>query len=119
LVIKAVLHVVVLLKQHSPVPFGVVPIGHVPSKLGVVQLRLAVGARVHVKCSAFESRHRLPPVTVDEADASNMLNDTLAVPPQLVPIRQLENATPVAAAQGTLVPVGPVRFSVLRSFVPM
>jgi hypothetical protein len=118
LVINAVLQVFVLLKQHSPVPFGVVPIGQVPSQLAVVQVRLAVGARLQVKCSAFESRHKLPPLTDDETDAINMLNDTLALAPQLVPIRQTEKATPVAAAQATFVPVGPVRFSVFRSFVP-
>ena len=108
-----------VLKQQRPDPFGVEPIGHVPSQAGVVQLLPAVAAaRLQVKCSAFESRHKLPPVTVDDADANSTLNETLAVAPQLVPIRHIENATPVAAAQATFVPVGPVRFSVFRSLVP-
>ena len=94
------------------------PIGQVPVKLGVVQLPPAVAARLQVKCSAFESRHRFPPFTDDEAEAINTLNETLAVAPQLVPIRQTEKATPVAAAQATVEPVGPVRFSVFRSLVP-
>ena len=115
---KAVLQVVVLVAQHRPVPFGVVPIGQVPSKLGVVQLPPAVALRLQVKCSAFESRHRLPPVIVDEAEAINTLSETLAVAPQLLPIRQTEKATPVAVPQATVVPVGPVRLSVFRSFVP-
>ena len=84
---KSVLQLLVLLKQQRPDPFGVVPIGQVPLKLGVVQLPPAVAARLQVKCSAFESRHILPPVTVDEADAIRTLNETLAVAPQLVPIR--------------------------------
>ena len=109
LLARVVLHFVVV-AQRKPVPFGVVPIGQVPSKLGVVQLPPAVGSRVQVKCSAFESRHRLPPVTEDEAEAINTLNETLALWPQLVPMKQTEKATPVAAAQATLVPVGPVRF---------
>jgi hypothetical protein len=60
----------------------------------------------------------LPPVTEDEADAISTLNETLAVAPQLVPNKHIEKATPVAAAQATFVPVGPVRFSVFRSLVP-
>jgi hypothetical protein len=109
---------VLLVKQHNPDPFGIVPIGHVPVKVGVVQVPPSAVAKLQVKCSAFESRQRLPPVTVDDADAIRMLSDTLAVWPQLVPIKQVENATPVAAAQGTVVPVAPVRLSVFRSLVP-
>jgi hypothetical protein len=104
-------------EQQRPDPFGVVPIGHVPLKDGVVQLPPAV-ARLHVKYSAFESRHRLPPVTDEDADAISTLNETLAVAPQLVPIKHTEKATPVAAAHATLVPAAPVRLSVFRSLVP-
>ena len=118
LVINAVLQLFVVVKQQRPEPFGVVPIGQVPLKLGVVQLVPAVAPRLQVKCSAFESRHRLPPVVDEEAEAINTLNETLAVAPQLVPMRQTEKATPVAAPQATVVPSGPVRFSVFRSLVP-
>src|SRR5687767_2840590 len=113
---KVVLQLTVPEKQHSPEPFGVVPMGHTP-KIGVVQLLPAV-ERLHSKYSAFESRHILPPVIVDDADANTRLTDTLAVVPQLVPNKHDEKATPVAAAQGTVLPGSPVRFSVLRSFVP-
>ena len=105
-------------EQQRPDPFGVVPIGQLPLKDGVVQLTAAV-ARLQVKCSAFESFHKLPPVTDEVADAISTLNETLAVAPQVVPIRHAEKATPVAAAHATLVPAGPVRFSVFRSFVPI
>ena len=59
-----------------------------------------------------------PPVTVAEADAIKRLNETLAVVPQLVPIKHEEKATPVAAAHETLPPIAPVRFSVFISFEP-
>ena len=75
---KAVLQVFVLLKQHNPVPFGTVPIGQVPVNVGVVQVPPAV-AILQVKCSAFESRQRLPPDMVEDAEATRMLNETLAV----------------------------------------
>ena len=71
-----------------------------------------------MKCSAFESRHILPPVTDDDADAISTLSETLRVAPQLVPIRQTEKATPVAAAQATLVPSrasAVFRFQILRA----
>jgi hypothetical protein len=75
--------------------------------------------RLQVKCSAFTSRHKLPPVTVADPDATKTLNDTLAFVPQLVPIKHELNATPVAEAQETLVPIGPVRLSVRWSFEPV
>ena len=75
---KVVLQVFVLLKQHSPVPFGTVPIGQVPVNVGVEHVPPDV-VRLQVKCSAFESRQRLPPVMVEEAEAIRMLNETLAV----------------------------------------
>ena len=61
---------------------------------------------------------KIEPVTVAEADATSKLKDTLAAVPQLVPTRQVEKATPVALAHEILLPNGPVRFSVFRSFVP-
>jgi hypothetical protein len=60
----------------------------------------------------------LPPVMVADADPTKTLTETLAVLPQVVPIRHDENATPAAEAQLILVPTGPVRFSVFRSFDP-
>jgi hypothetical protein len=104
-------------KQHKPDPFGVLPMGQTP-RMGTVQLPPAVAPRLHEKNSAFESRQRLPPVIVELADAIKRLTDTFAVLSQLVPNRHDENATPVAAAQGIVVPVAPVRFSVFRSFEP-
>src|SRR5437868_8219535 len=106
-----------LLKQHKPDPLGVLPIGHVPLKLGVVQVP-PVAARLHLNCSACASRHIFPPVTLTDVEATTRLNDTLALPPQLVPIRHDEKATPVAEAQFTPVPSGPVPSSVFWSFVP-
>lgn len=73
------LQVFVLLKQHKPDPFGTVPIGHVPVKVGVVQVPPPAVSKLQVKCSAFESRQRLPPVTFDDAVANRRLSDTLAV----------------------------------------
>ena len=102
----------VLVKQHKPEPFGVVPMGQVPLKDGVVQDPPAL-ERLQVKCSAFTSRHKLPPVTVAEPEATRTLRETLAFVPQLVPIKHEEKATPVAEAQETLVPIAPVRLSVL------
>src|ERR1700754_1738246 len=104
-------------KQHRPDPFGVVRSGQTP-RMGTEQLPPAVAPRLHEKNSAFESRQRLPPVTVELAEAINRLTDTLAVVSQLDPNRHDENATPVAAAQGIVVPTAPVRFSVFRSFEP-
>ena len=106
-----------LLKQQSPEPFGVVPIGQVPFSDGVVQVPPAED-RLQVKCSTFTSRHMLPPVTVAVADPTKRLSETAAVLPQVVPTRHDENATPAAEAQLILVPTGPVRFSVFRSFDP-
>jgi hypothetical protein len=60
----------------------------------------------------------LPPVMVADAEPTTRLTETLAVLPQVVPMRQDEKATPAAEAQLILVPTGPVRFSVLRSFEP-
>jgi len=115
---KARLQLVVAPEQHRPDEFRVVPVGHVPSKFGVVHVpELAV--RLQEKCSAFTSRHILPPVTVAAADANRRLRETLAFVPQLVPIRQDEKATPVADAQEMLVPIAPVRLSVFWSLVPM
>jgi hypothetical protein len=42
------LFVLLVLKQHNPDPFGLVPIGHVPSKAGVVQLPPAELARAQL-----------------------------------------------------------------------
>src|SRR5678815_3287935 len=106
-----------LLKQQSPEPFGVVPIGHEPSSEGEVHVPPA-DDRLQVKCSTFMSRHMLPPVTVPVADPTKRLSETVALLPQVVPIRHDENATPAAEAQLILVPTGPVRFSVFRSFDP-
>ena len=114
---KVTLQVPVLLKQQSPEPFGTEPIGQVPLNEGVVQLPPA-DARLQVKCSTFTSCHMLPPVTVADADPTKRLSETLAELPQVVPTIQDENATPAAEAQLILVPTGPVRFSVLRSFDP-
>jgi hypothetical protein len=61
----------------------------------------------------------LPPVTFVAIEATNKLNDTLALVPQLVPIKHDEKATPAAAAHEMGVPVGPVRLSVFKSFVGM
>jgi hypothetical protein len=91
--------------------------GQLPSNAGVVHVPPAL-ERLQVKCSALTSRHIFPPVTVAEAEATKTLNETAAVVPQLVPIRQDEKATPVAEAQDTLVPIAPVRFSVFWSFEP-
>lgn len=93
--------------------------GQVPSKDAVVHDAPPAVERLQVKCSAFTSRHRLPPVTVADPDATKTLNDTLAFVPQLVPIKHELNATPVADAHDTLVPIAPVRLSVLWSFDPM
>jgi hypothetical protein len=49
---------------------------------------------------------------VAEAEATRTLNETVAVPPQLVFNRHDENATPVADAQEIGLPSGPDRFSV-------
>ena len=106
-----------LLKQHSPELFSVVPIGQVPSSEAVVQVPPAED-KLQVKCSTFTSRQKLPPVTVAVADPTNRLSETAAVLPQVVPTRHDENATPAAEAQLILVPTGPVRFSVFRSFEP-
>ena len=108
---KVRLQLAVPLKQQNPDEFRVVPMGQVPFKLGVVQLPPAL-ERLQVKCSALTSRHILPPVTVADADANRILNETCALVPQLVPRRHDENATPVAAAQEVLVPIAPVRLSV-------
>jgi len=91
--------------------------GQVPSNEGVVQVPPAL-ERLQVKCSALTSRHMLPPVMVADAVVTRMLSETCALVPQLVPIRQDEKATPVAAAQEVLVPIAPVRFSVFWSFEP-
>ena len=85
--------------------------GQVPSKEGVVHVPPAL-ERLQVKCSALTSRHKFPPVTVAEADATKTLKETLALVPQLVPIKHELKATPVAAAQETLVPIAPVRLAV-------
>ena len=109
---------VLVVKQHNPEPFGLDPTGQVPLKDGVVQLPPAVAERLHRNCSACESRQRLPPFTVADTDAINMLSDTLAFPPQFVPKRQVEKATPVAEAQLIALPSGPVLSSVFWSFEP-
>src|SRR2546423_2564626 len=109
---KVVLHFPpLLLKQHKPDPFGVLPMGHVPLNDGVVQVPL-VGDILHLNCSACASRHIFPPLTLTVVDATSTLNDTLALPAQLVPSRHDEKATPVAEAQDTAVPSGPVPSSV-------
>lgn len=118
LLAKVRLQVPVLVAQQSPDPFGLVPMGQVPSKVGVVHLLLAL-VRLQVKCSELTSRHILPPITVADADANRRVIETCAFVPQLVPMRQDEKATPVAEAQETLVPRAPVRFSVFWSFDPM
>src|ERR1700752_31142 len=109
---------VLLVKQHSPEPLGLVPIGQLPLKDGVVQLLPAIGERLHLNCSACASRQRLPPLTVAEADAIKTLSDKLMFPPQLVPKRQVEKATPVPDTQETGLPSGPVPSSVFCSFEP-
>jgi hypothetical protein len=100
-----------LLKQHKPDPFGVVPTGQLPVKVGVVHVPPAL-ERLQVKCSALTSCHKLPPVTVAEAEATKILKETLALVPQLVPTKHELKATPVAEAQETLVPIAPVRWAV-------
>src|SRR5688572_11955609 len=90
------LQLVLVEEQHMPDPIATVPAGHVPSLLTVVQL-LGVG-RLHEKCSAFASRHRLPPEIETPACATETVRETFAFVPQLVPSRHDENATPVAAA---------------------
>src|SRR5688572_14274263 len=118
LLMKARLQLVVVVGQQRPEAFREVPVGQVPSNFGVVQVPEVAG-RLHVKCSTLTSRHMLPPVTVAAADAIRRLKETLALVPQLVPMKQDEKDTPVAEAQEMLVPSGPVRFSVFWSFVPM
>src|SRR6185369_8350842 len=86
--------------------------------LQLVPVGLGAG-RLHEKCSELTSRHRLPPVTDAPAVATETDSETCAFVPQFVPRRQVENATPVAEAHWIVVPVGPVRFSVFRSFEPM
>jgi hypothetical protein len=108
---KVRLQLPVLTGQQYPDAFIAVPIGQLPVKVGVVQLE-ATGERLQEKCSALTSRHILPPMMVAEADVTRILSDTCAFVPQLVPRRHDENATPVAAAQEIVVPIGPVRFSV-------
>ena len=115
LLAKGLLHVVLVEEQHKP-DISVVPAGHVPVRLGRVQLE---PGRAHAKFSAFASRHILPPVMVALAEPIPRFNETCAFVPQLVPNRQVENATPVADAHTTVVPVLPVRFYVFRSFEPM
>src|SRR5262249_26129173 len=115
---KVRLQLVPLLEQQSPKPFGAVPIGQAPLNEGVVQVLLAETI-LQVKCSTFTSCHMLPPVTVAPADPTKRLSETLALLPQVVPTRQVENATPAAEAQLIVVPTAPVRFSVFRSFDPM
>src|ERR1044072_4451945 len=112
------LPVLVALVQHRPEPFGVVPMGHVPLNEGVVQEPPAVAERLHLNCSACASRQRLPPLTLAETEATKMLSDTLALPPQLVPNRQDEKATPVPDAHETGLPSAPVPSSVFWSFEP-
>src|SRR5262245_34730693 len=107
-----------LLKQQSPEPFGVVPIGQLPLKEGVVHVLLAEET-LQAKCSTFTSCHMFPPVTVADAPPTARLIATLALLPQVVPTRQDENATPAAESQLIVVPTAPVRFSVFRSFDPM
>ena len=85
--------------------------GQVPLRVGVVHVPPAL-ERLQVKCSALTSRHKLPPVMVAEADATKTLSETLALVPQLVPIKHELKATPVAEAQETLVPIAPVRLAV-------
>ena len=92
--------------------------GQLPSQAGVVHVPPALD-RLQVKCSALTSRHKVPPVTVADPDATKTLKETLAFVPQLVPIKHELKATPVAVAQETLVPIAPVRLSVLWSFEPM
>jgi hypothetical protein len=120
LLAKVVLQLPVLvpLVQQSPEPFGVVPIGQVPLNDGVVQLPPAVAERLHLNCSAWASRHRLPPLTDAEMDAINILSDKLALPAQFVPKRQDEKATPVPEAHVTGLPSDPVLSSVFWSFDP-
>ena len=112
------LPVPVLLAQHSPDPFGVVPIGQVPLNDGVVQEPPAVAERLHLNCSACASRQRLPPFTVAETDATKILSDNVAFPPQLVPKRHVEKATPVPDAHETGLPSGPEPSSVFWSLEP-
>src|ERR1700752_5192615 len=109
---------VLLVKQHSSEPLGLVPIGQLPLKDGVVQLLPAIGERLHLNCSACASRQRLPPFTVAETDAIKILSDKLALPPQFVPKRHDEKATPVPEAHDTGLPSGPVPSSVFWSFEP-
>jgi len=102
---------VLVVKQHKPDPFGLVPIGQVPSKAGVVHVLPAV-ASAQLKCSAFTSCQRLPPDMVADAEATRTLSDTDADPPQFVPKKHDEYATPVAAAHEIVLPSAPVRLSV-------
>src|SRR6185436_15711621 len=106
------LPVPVPLVQQSPEPFGVVPIGQVPLNEGVVHEPPAVAERLHLNCSPCASRQRLPPFTVAETDAIKILSDRVALPPQFVPKRHVEKATPVPEAHGTELPAGPVLSSV-------
>src|SRR5678815_2262902 len=112
------LPVPVPLVQQSPEPLGVVPIGQVPLKAGVVQEPPAVAERLHLNCSACASRQRLPPFTVAETDAIRILSETVALPPQFVPKRQDEKATPVPEAHDTALPVGPVPVSYTHLTLP-
>src|SRR4029434_10067158 len=109
------LPVPVPLVQQSPEPLGVVPIGQVPLKAGVVQEPPAVAERLHLNCSACASRQRLPPLVLAETDAIRILIDTLSLPAQLLSNRQDEKATPVAEAHETGLPVGAVPSSVFWS----
>src|ERR1700741_2136207 len=104
--------VFVPLKQQNPEPFGVLPMGQVPLNAGVVHVPPAVAARLHLNCSACASRQRLPPFTVAETDAIKILSERVALPPQLVPNRQVEKATPVPDTHETGLPSGPVLSSV-------
>src|SRR6478672_10503031 len=101
--------------QQRPEPLGEVPVGQRPPRL-TMQLPPA-DDRLQLKCSALTSRHRLPPVTLAVVEPSSKLNDTLALPPQLVPTRHDEKATPVAEAQKMVEPKPPVRFSDFKSLL--
>src|SRR5690349_11010145 len=84
-----------------------------------LRLQLLPAARLQAKCSTFTSRHMLPPLMLVVAVPTPRFSETFALLPHDVPITHDENATPAAEAQLIVVPNGPVRFSVRRSFEPM
>jgi hypothetical protein len=61
LLIAVVLQELVVEKQHSPVPFGLLPGGQLPSKPGVVQLPPAAEPPLQVWFSITSPFHTSPP----------------------------------------------------------